>query len=376
MATETIQRGYKVKLYPSPTMRDSLYRHAGYARFAYNWGLAYAKQQVEETGKFPGWMTIKKQWNAIKYTEFPWSRELCQMPAQEGIRNLGAAFSNFWRDRKKANGRKAKFPKFKSRYGRKSFRLYYPKVEHGRLTLPGLGVVKYRQPDYIPLEDVRHVSVTISERAGDWYATVLVEEEMEITRATGQPVGVDLGVKELAVASTGDIYANPKALAYYQKKLKRLQRKLSRQQRGGSNYHKTKQQIASVHAKIANIRQWHTHNASAAIVGRGLPDNERPAAVVLEDLNVAGMVKNHKLAGAVSDANMREMRRQIEYKAAWGGADVLTVDRFYPSSKTCSNCGSIREKLSLSERTFRCPDCGFVIDRDLNAARNLERYAR
>ena len=371
-----MQRAYKVKLYPTDDLRTSFYRHAGYARVAYNWGLAYCKAQYEETGKFPGWMTIKKAWNAAKYEEYPWSSEMCQRPAEEAIRNLGKAFDNFWRDRKKENGRKAKFPTFKKRGSRHSFRLYYPKVEHGRLYLPGLGWAKYREPGYVPLDDARYVSVTVSEQGGDWFAAVLVElPDTTPTLATGAPLGVDLGIKGLAALSDGRVFANPKTLAKHQKRLRRLQRKLARQQRGGANREKTKRKIGREHAKIARIRTWHTHNASAAIVGRGQPDAERPAAVVVEDLNVAGMMKNHSLAGAVADANMSEMRRQIEYKAEWGGTQMLVADRYYPSTKTCSNCGCIRDEVALSERVFRCPDCGFELDRDVNAARNLARLA-
>jgi len=133
----TIQRAYKVKLYPNKEQLELCYRYAGYARFAYNWGLAYAKDQYEQTGKFPSWMDIKKQWNAVKYDKFEWTAELLQRPAEEGIRDLGKAFENFWRDRKKTNGKRAKFPHFKSRYTPKSFRLYGIKVDHNHIKLPG-----------------------------------------------------------------------------------------------------------------------------------------------------------------------------------------------------------------------------------------------
>jgi len=218
--------------------------------------------------------------------------------------------------------------------------------------------------------------VTISERGGAWFASVQVEQPHELEQATGEPVGVDLGIKQLAVTSTGEAFDNPNGLRIYLKRLKRLQRKLSRQQRGSNNYRKTKRAIAKLHFKIACIRQNATHNASSAIVGRYKPADERPRAIVLEDLNVSGMMQNHHLARAVADANMREMRRQIEYKAAWAGSAVSYADRFYPSSKTCSECGVIDDTLTLSDRVYVCQSCGAELDRDYNAARNLARLAQ
>lgn len=377
MSTEvtTIQRAYKVKLYPNAEQLAKCYRFAGYARFAYNWGLAYAKEQYEATGKTPGWMDIKKQFNAIKYNEYAWTSELLQRPAEEAIRDLGKAFQNFWRDCKKESGKKAKYPHFKSRYSPKSFRLYHVTIEHGRIKLPGLEWVTYRQPGYIPTEHVKYLGVTVSERGGSWWASVQVEQAHEPQRATGEPVGVDLGIKQLAYTSDGIAYDNPNGMKTYLKRLKRLQRKLSRQEKGSSNYRKTKRAIAKLHFKIACIRQNATHSASADITRRYATADERPTVIVLEDLNVSGMTKNHHLAMAVSDANMREMRRQIEYKAGWGGTDVIYADRFYPSSKTCSVCGVVNGDLTLSDRVFQCPACGAELDRDYNAARNLALLA-
>jgi len=405
-----IQRAYKVKLYPSDNQRQLYAQHAGYARYVYNWGLARwcetlrdAPENAENGDKFLHWMTLKKQWNAEKYTITDaegnpalWIRDMHQDTGEFAMRNLGKALSNFWREWQKGNkrvkaGAKVKcdlpltvyegFPRFKGKYGRASFQIRRLTVEYSRVKFPPAigGWVKFREPGYIPLEDVKYNTWTVSRSGDDWFLSVQVEESATITRATGGPVGVDAGVKELAVASDGTFYANPKELARQQKKLRRLQRKLSRQQKGGANYNKTKGQIAKVHARIANVRSWHTNNASSDIVKRGAPDDQRPAAIGLENLNVRGMVKNHRLARAVADANMSELRRQIEYKAAWGGTDVVVADRFYPSTQTCSNCGVIRngeDKVKLSDRVFRCPECGFEIDRDLNAARNLERLAR
>jgi putative transposase len=370
---QTIQRAYKVKLYPNQEQLALSYRYAGYARFAYNWGLAYAKQTYEETGKFPHWMAIKKVFNAIKYEEFPWTKELHQRCAEMALRDLGKAFDNWFRERKKGNGKQG-FPKFKNRYHSKSFHLWGVQgITGNKIKLPGLGWIRYREPNYLPSEGVKYLSITISEQGGSWWASVQVEQLQAIEPATGDPIGVDLGIKSLAVTSDGRQFDNPKTLATYQKRLKRLQRKLSRQQRGSNNYRDTKRAIGKLHFKIACIRGHATHTATSAIVGRYEEPDQRPIIIVVEDLNVAGMMRNSHLASAVSDANMSEFRRQLEYKAAWSGCEIVVADRFYPSSKTCSACGSVRDELTLDERTFICPDCGFTIDRDWNAAINLRQ---
>ena len=188
-------------------------------------------------------------------------------------------------------------------------------------------------------------------------------------------MGVDLGVKKLAMRSDGISYENPKALDKAQKKLRRLQRKLARQQKGSHNREKTRRQIARLHYRIANIRRDTLHKATSSIVAKTKPDTERPRIVVLEHLNVSGMLQNHSLARAIADVGMYEFRRQMQYKAAWSGLGVMQADRWYPSSKRCSGCGEVKGELNLSERVYECDGCGLVIDRDLNAARNLAQLA-
>ena len=182
----------------------------------------------------------------------------------------------------------------------------------------------------------------------------------------GEPLGVDFGIKTLAYCSDGTTFENPKALANGERKLKRLQREFARRKRGGKNREKTKRKIAKCHAKIANIRKHALHNVSYHVTAK-----TKPSTVVVEDLNVKGMMANHCLAKAIADVSFGELRRQIEYKGHWFGVDVVTAGRFYPSSKTCSGCGSVKPLLKLSERKFVCEKCGMVIDRDLNAAKNL-----
>jgi putative transposase len=198
-----------------------------------------------------------------------------------------------------------------------------------------------------------------------------VEEKIdEPEPATGEPLGVDVGIKSLAVCSDGKEFPNDKVLAKYEKKLARLQRELSRRKKGSANRAKTKAKIAKLHQKIANKRAHNLYNVSKYVT-----EHKRPSVVVIEDLNVKGMVKNRKLAKAVGDASMSELHRQIEYKAEWNGIEVVKADRFFPSSKTCSACGHVNCELTLAMRIYKCPNCGIEIDRDLNAAMNLAALA-
>jgi len=221
---------------------------------------------------------------------------------------------------------------------------------------------------------VHILSATVSERAGRWFVSVQVEEEIpEPEPAQGAPVGVDLGINTMATCSNGTCYENPKSLQQAQKKLRRLQRKYARQQKGSHNREKTRRKIARLHYRVANIRRDALHKATSGIVAKTKPAAQRPRVIVLEDLNVNGMLKNRHLARAIADVGMHEFRRQMEYKAAWNGVDIGLADRWYPSSKTCSRCGHLKEELPLSKRTYRCDACGLVMDRDLNAARNLAK---
>jgi putative transposase len=292
---------------------------------------------------------------------------------QEALRDLDQAFQNFFRCLK--NGKDGGFPKFKSRKrGIGSFRLTGAiRVEKGRIRLPRIGWLRLKEHSYIPTNGVHILSATVSEKAGRWFVSVLCREEIEVTRATGEPIGVDLGVKELAVCSDGRRFPNPKALSKALKRLRRLQRELSRRKKGGQNWKKTKQKIAKLHYRIANIRKDALHKATSAIVAKTKPDDERPSVVVIEDLKVSGMLKNYHLAQAIVDVGFAEFRRQLEYKCAWYGEELVIANRFFPSSRLCSACGAINDSLTLADRIWTC-DCGAVHDRDLNAARNLRDF--
>lgn len=395
-----IQRAYKTKFILNNQERGLFVRCAGLSRFVYNWGLAEWKA-IFEAGEKPNAYGLKKKFNATKDDEFPWVRELPYVIVQETFDNLGRAFQNFFRQRKdgtvagridamKKSGewplrlakllKKGKwgielepgYPQFKSRHkSTPAFRLRGTiKVEGHRVKLPILGWFRLAESDYLPT-DVKINSANIQERAGEWYISLQVEEDApEVTPATGEPIGVDMGIKSLAVVSDGTTFDNPKTLTKHEKRLARLSRELSRRKKGSANRQKTKAKIAELHRKIADTRKHTLHNISRHVTAK-----TKPSAVVVEDLNVKGMMANGKLAKAVADSSMGELRRQIEYKADWNGVQVVTADRWFPSSKTCCECGYINAELTLSDRVWTCESCGTVLDRDLNAAKNLARLA-
>lgn len=372
-----ILRAYKVELDPNNKQRTALLKHAGAARFARNWGLARRIEEYRETGRSSNAIEQHRQLNALKKTEYPWLYEVSKCAPQEALRDLDKAFANFYRRVRLKKQGKLKgpvgFPKFKSKKrGAGSFRLTGSiRVERARIRLPRLGWIRLKEHGYIPIEGIRILSATVSERAGRWFVSAQVEQEIEVERATGPAVGVDLGVKVMATCSDGAVFENPKALRRYKRKLVRLQRELSRRKKGGRNRERTRRKIARLHYRISNIRKDALHKATSAIVAKTKSPSQRPSVVVIEDLNVSGMLKNRYLSKAIADVGFCEFRRQLEYKAAWYGIDLLVADRFYPSSKTCAECGSVKPMLKLSERTFVCEDCGCVMDRDLNAGRNL-----
>lgn len=366
-----MQRAYKTKLRLTPKQEAYFLACAGVARFVYNWALADRIERYEQglsTNKFEQ----KKRFNALKHEQYPWLTEYPYVIVERAFDDLDAAYTNFFR-RAKGGEAKAGFPKFKSRHkSRKSFCLGVSgvRIERDRIKLPRVGCVNLAEKGYIPTAGAKLNRVTVSEKAGEWF----ISAQMEVADPEPLPlngtVGIDLGIKSLAVTSDGAAFDNPRTLTRYQKRLARLQRELSRRKKGSNNRAKTKARIAKLHNRISDTRSHTLHNISAHVVY-----DMQPERIVIEDLNVRGMVKNHKLAKAVSDASMGEMRRQIEYKAAWTGAEVVVADRFYPSSKTCSNCGHVKESLSLSERAYVCECCGVTLDRDYNAALNLAQYA-
>lgn len=367
-----IQRAFKTELDLNNVQRTMCAQHAGTARYAYNWGLARKIEAQRANEKTPTAIDLHKELNILKQGELSWMYKSSKCSPQEALRNLDKAFDNFFRRVKlksqgKLNG-KVGFPKFKSKKrGLGGFRLTGTiRVNEKHIQLPRLGKLRLKERGYLPTSGVKILSATVSEQAGHWFVSLQVETEIPDALASAKPVaGVDLGIKTLAMVSDGTTIANPKALSGSLRKLKRLQQSVSRKVKGSANRRKAVKQLAQAHQRVANIRRDALHQATTTLA-------KTKSVIVLEDLNVSGMLKNHKLARAISDVGFGEFRRQLEYKAAWYGCRVVLADRFYPSSKKCSRCRIVKEELSLGERVFKCDVCGFECDRDLNAALNLE----
>ncbi len=365
-----VTRAYKTELDLNDEQVTACKRHAGAARWAYNWGLARKQEAYKATGKSPYAMELHRELNLLKKTAVPWMYDTSKCAPQEALRNLDNAFSHFFRrcQLKKAGLLRGKvgYPQFKSKKkGLGSFRLtgsivIFPKA----IQLPRLGRLRLKEKDYLPTKDVKILSATVSEQAGHWYVSVQVEQEQAVPVNSGPVVGVDLGVKSLATLSDGTIIPNPRHLKRRLKKIKRFHRAVSRKQKGSKNRRKTANKLAKLYRKVVNQRQNTLHQLTASLA-------KTKSVIVIEDLHVAGMLKNHHLAQSIADVGFGEFRRQLVYKAQWYGSTVLVASRWEPSSKTCSGCGWVDEDLQLSDRTFHCQACGLAIDRDLNAALNL-----
>jgi putative transposase len=364
-------------LSPSAQQREYFVRACGVARFAYNWALAEWQRQ-RAGGKTPSEGDLRRQLNAIKREQFPWMLSVTKNAAQHAIKNLGRAQANFFDDlgrykRAEIARKRVRVPKFKKKGSNDAFRadngtdkrhLHAVTVEGRGVKLPRIGWIKMR-------EEVRFAgnvrSVTITRRADGWYASFCIEVAYEPDeRVDDSRVGVDLGVTALATPSIGPKVPAPKPLRRYLQKLKRLSRSLSRKQFGSSNRAKAKTKLARLHRRIADIRADALHKLTSKLT--------QFATIVIEDLNVAGMLGNRRISRAIADVELCEFRRQIAYKAAMAGSAVILADRWYPSSKLCSRCDAKNDSLRLSQRCWTCESCGTSHDRDINAARNLARY--
>ncbi len=370
----------KVALDPSPTQEGLLLSHAGGARFAYNAGLAHVKAVLDK-GEKPecSFYSLRKWWNSVKdelaagEDGVIWWAENSKESYSYGLESLSRGLSNWWESRKgDRKGRRVGFPKFKLKdkaAPRFAYTTGFRLIEGDpkALRLPKIGRIHCVENVAKRVGDSRVLRVTVSRRAGRWYASLTVErDEPEVKEAPkGGAVGVDLGVKTLATLSDGAIIENPRHLRKAERKLKKTQRALSRKTRGSNRRAKARSNVARLHAHVANQRSDALHKLTTWLT-------EKYSEISVEDLHVAGMVKNRHLAKVVSDAAFGEFRRQLEYKAARTGARLHVVDRWFASSKTCSGCGSVKAKLSLSERTYKCDSCGLVMDRDLNAAINIQ----
>ena len=370
----------KVALDPTPAQERLLLSHAGAARFAFNAGLAHVKAGIEAGDKLDwSFYSLVRWWNANKdtlavnqATGLVWWSQNSKEAYSMALRDLAQALSNWVKSRKgQRKGKRVGFPRFrtKNRVMRFAYSTgFTAPTAHDPygLKLPRIGRVHCMEDVSSRVGDARVLRMTVSRRAGRWYASLTVEREEPAVREAlrGGAVGVDLGIKALATISDGTVIENPRYLRKSERRLKMAQKALSRKVKGSHRRAKARVKVARLHAHVANCRADAINKATTMIA-------RTYSTVCIEDLNVAGMVKNHRLAKAVSDAAFGEFRRQLEYKTASTGAALHVVDRWYPSSKTCSKCGAVKAKLSLAERVYRCDGCGLVIDRDLNAAVNI-----
>lgn len=368
--------GHTIALDTTEAQEAHFRRACGVARFAYNWSLQRWKE-MHADGEKPIAQKIKAQWNAHRKT-LPWTFEVTKCASGQAIIDLGTAFTNFFRDLKKPKGqRRSRFPRFKSKRNDNGFALWNDQfqIDGDRIRIPRLGWVRMFEPLRF---DGRIVGARVSRIGTRWHVSVQVETDVALPLVDDATVGIDVGILTLMHLSRplpdGRIeIANPRARRSLMKRQAKMARRISRQER---NRRKTnaktsrrqmirRDRLRRLHHRISCIRKDAINKATTAVANAF-------RTVALEDLNVAGMAKNQRLAGAVLDASFREIRRQLEYKTAMRGGRVVVVDRWFPSSKTCSNCGTIADKMPLSKREWVCPGCGSLHNRDENAAINLE----
>jgi len=347
----------QIRLYPTDQQAQALAVQFGCARWAWNNALAETGELYCTTGKGLNYHAMAIRLPKLK-KEFEWLGDADSQALQQSLQNLARAFDNFY-------AKRGKYPRFKSKHGRQS--IQYPqrvKIEGNRIYLPKIGWVKC----VVHREIIgKFKTVTVSRNAcGQFHAAVLTDngEEMPAISTEGKAIGIDVGLTHLAVTSDGSKFENPRHLNKALRNLQRKQRKLSRKKKGSNSRNKARRLVARAHQRVADARANNLHKLSRRIV-------DENQVIVVEDLNVKGMTKNHSLARAIGDAGWGTLTRMLEYKAARAGKAFLHCDRWYPSSKTCNPCGSICDKIPLDVRFWTCAHCGAHHDRDINAARNI-----
>ncbi|SCF29802.1 putative transposase [Micromonospora viridifaciens] len=397
-------QAYRFALDLTPGQERDVLAHAGAARVAYNWALARVKavmdqRAAERSYGVPeelltpavSWSLagLRKAWNQAKPDVAPWWAECSKEAFNTGLDALARGLKN-WSDSRsgKRAGRRVGFPRFKSRrHSTPSIRFTTGaiRVEPDRqhVVLPRLGRLKLHESARklarrLEAATARILSATVRRDGGRWHVAFCVEvDRAERTPTRPQAViGVDVGITHLAVLSTGKLEPNPRHLDEAAQRMRRLARQMSRRigpdrrtgQRPSNRWERARRQVARAHARVANLRRDNLHKLTTRLA-------REYGTIVVEDLNVAGMLRNRRLARRVADAGFGEIRRQVEYKVKWNGGRRIVADRWYPSSKTCSGCGTVKAKLALSARTYKCTACGLVLDRDVNAARNLAAIA-
>ena len=379
-----MKRAYKMEINPTDEQKSKIHRTIGVSRFVYNFYIARNKEIYERKGKFISGMDFSK-WLNNEYIpnnqEVKWIKEVSSKATKQAIMNGDKAFRDFF---KKAKG----FPRFKKKKNQ-DVKAYFPKnnktdwtLERHRVKIPTLGWVRLKEFGYIPVNSIVK-SGTVSQKADKYYVSILVEEDdKKVYKSTNEGLGIDLGVKEFAVCSDGSKFKNinkTSTVKKIEKKLKREQRKLSRKYESlkirnknikegratGQNIQKQIVKVQKLHQRLTNIRTDYINKIVSSII------KQKPSYITIEDLNVKGMMKNKHLSKAIASQKFFEFKTKLTVKCKENHIELRIVDRFYPSSKTCSNCGKIKKDLKLSDRIYKC-DCGLAIDRDLNASINLK----
>ncbi len=355
------KRAYQYRVYPTDEQKHLLARTFGCARFVYNWALRLRTDAYYKENKRIGYHETSALLTQLKQQEeYAWLTEVSSVPTQQALRHLDKAFRNFFEGR-------AKYPMFKKRRNQQSaeYTTSAFKWDGTSLTL-----AKMTEPLDIrwsrPLPDgAKPSTVTVTkDRANRYFVSILVEEDIKQLDPVEQSVGADLGLKEFVILSTGEVVGNPKFFHKDEKQLAKAQRRHAKKRKGSKNRAKARVKVAKIHARIADRRRDFLHQLSTRLIR----ENQ---TICIESLAVKNMVKNHSLAKAISDVGWSEFVSQLEYKAAWYGRTLVKIDKWYPSSKRCFDCGHVLDSLSLDIRVWTCPECGVVHDRDLNAARNI-----
>ncbi|MDM0729164.1 transposase [Clostridium perfringens] len=379
-----LKRAYKIEIDPTAEQKSKIHQTIGVSRFIYNFYIAHNKEIYDREGKFVSGMDFSK-WLNNEYIpnnkDMKWIKEVSSKATKQAIMNGDKSFRDFF---KKAKG----FPKFKKKKNQ-DVKAYFPKnnktdwtIERHRVKIPTLGWIRLKEFGYIPVNSIVK-SGTVSQKADRYYVSILVEEnDKKVYKSTNEGVGIDLGVKEFVVCSDGIKFKNinkTSTVKKIEKKLKREQRKLSRKyeslkirnkniKEGRATRQNIQKQVVKVqklHQRLTNIRTDYINKIVSSII------KQKPSYITIEDLNVKGMMKNKHLSKAIASQKFFEFKTKLTFKCKENHIELRIVDRFYPSSKTCSNCGEIKQDLKLSDRIYKC-DCGITIDRDLNSSINLK----
>ena len=353
---------HKIELKCNNKQATYFAKASGVARFAYNWALAEWQKEYVEGGK-PNETALRRKLNSIKREAFPWMLEVSKNAPQMAIIQLGQAFRNFF-------AKRAAYPQFRKKWIDDRFTLSNDQfsVNHSRIRIPYLGWVRMR-------ESLRFIgkmlSATISRSANKWFVSITIEVQDKAIQTTNENqgvVGVDLGITSFATLSTGEKIVGPKPHKQLLNRVIRLSRSLSRKQKASNNRNKAKLKLSRLHYRIANIRRDAIHQLTSKLV-------KNFDTIVIEDLNVKGMIKNRRLSRSINDMGFFEFRRQLTYKTSMSNKNLMIADRFFASTRICSVCDFKREKLALSEREWTCSQCNTKHDRDINAAKNLAKWA-